>query len=486
MNTITLPVSDLKTALPGFSKIIGKRSTLPVLAHLRLTRDRTGGVSLAATDLDAHAIYHLPELQEGAPLDLLVPFEPLNKLVKGLGGKDAVSFSLDGKDKLKLRYPLGGSLMDQTLNSLPVAEFPPLPKISQPDNPLGPEFGLAIKQALQCCCDNPSRPELQGACLDVEDKKAHYVVSANGRLLFSTNSFAFDLKKSITIPDSKFLSWTDLMDTGCTLAVEPPAKTETTGWIRLASPRWTFITREIDRPFPKWKQYVPATINPNTVIKLSDAAIRQLLEVLPHLPGNEDPNQPIRLKYETDQLKVEGRGKETDWTGVFIQEVTITGKPLTIGVNRDYLLHALKFNLNEIQIEDALTPLVCVNAGKKMVIMPLKLDAPPTTKPPVPAPQTSTTPTTTKVPASNPTPNEERKTDMPRTTVKPSATTAPETPAASLIDQVEKIKDTLKNVVRDLNTLVDAVKLSEKEQRANDKEIESVRATLKKIQQVTI
>jgi len=41
-------------------------------------------------------------------------------------------------------------------------------------------------------------------------------------------------------------------------------------------------------------------------------------------------------------------------------------------------------------------------------------------------------------------------------------------------------------VVRDLNSLVDAVKSQEKEQRATEKEVEAARTTLKKLQQVTI
>jgi len=482
MNEITLPVSDLKTALPGFSKIIGRRSTLPVLEHIRLARDNNGGVSLQATDLDAHAIYHVPNAQPGTPLDVLVPFEPLTKLVKGLGHQEVVSFVPDDKQHIKIKYTLGGSLMEQKLDTLAADEFPPLPKVSKPGIQLGPEFGVSIKQAFQCCSEDPSRAVLRGAYLDVADKKLHYIVATNGRALYSANSFAFDLQKSVIIPESKFLDWTDLMDEGCKLAVEPPTKGSSHGYIRLASDRWTYITREIDGQFPNWKQAVPAMASPRTVIKLPSQAVKQLQEVLPHLPGNEDPNRIIRLKFEFGKLKVEGRSSNGDWTGVFIQDAAITGKPLTIGLNREYLLTALKFNLNEIQIEDALSPLVCINDGKRMVIMPVRLEETPATQP-KPAPQTSPTPT--KPPESNLA--KERKPDMPRTSAKTEPTKPAETsPAVPLIDQVEKVKEALKNVIRDLNILVDAVKLAEKEKRASEKEVETARATLKKLQQVSL
>ena len=65
-----------------------------------------------------------------------------------------------------------------------------------------------------------------------------------------------------------------------------------------------------------------------------------------------------------------------------------------------------------------------------------------------------------------------------------SASTKP-TPQM-VIDKVEKVKETLKTVIHDLNTLVDSVKLAAKEKRASEKEVEAARATLKKLQQVSL
>jgi len=56
----------------------------------------------------------------------------------------------------------------------------------------------------------------------------------------------------------------------------------------------------------------------------------------------------------------------------------------------------------------------------------------------------------------------------------------------SLVDHVEQIKENLKNVIRDLSTVVDAVKAAEKEKRTSDKEIDAIRTKLRQIQNVTI
>jgi hypothetical protein len=72
---------------------------------------------------------------------------------------------------------------------------------------------------------------------------------------------------------------------------------------------------------------------------------------------------------------------------------------------------------------------------------------------------------------------------MAKTTAKPEAPKPATSP--SLVEQVEVIKESLKNVIRDLTSLADSAKQAEKEKRASEKEVEAARATLKKLQQVS-
>ncbi len=74
---------------------------------------------------------------------------------------------------------------------------------------------------------------------------------------------------------------------------------------------------------------------------------------------------------------------------------------------------------------------------------------------------------------------------MARTATTPQAP-KPAVQLPSLVDQVEKIKDGLKNLIRDLTTLADSAKQAEKDQRVSEKEVEAARATLRKLQQVTL
>ena len=483
MNTeITLPIPELKQALPGLNKLVGRRTTLPVLGCVKVSRQANGLVTLQATDLDAQATYTLDHTQSGEPVEILVPLEQLNQAFKcSTGAKQDLALVCEGKTT-QLRYFIGGSPVQQPVNTLPLKEWPASPEITVDSTPLQPGFGEALKQAMQCCSGDPSRQILRGACLDARDAKAHYIVGTNGRVLFAANSFTFPLKEALIIPDSKFINGSGLLDMEpCFLAVQPGKKPSEVKHICLRSKQWQFVTREIEGLYPNWKQVVPTVDKSWTQVQLLPPAIEQLLKVIPNLPGNDGNNNTIRLRITEQGLWVEGRNKDdADWTKIAIPEVVITGKPKEIGLNRDYLLPALRFGLNELVVQDEVAPMICRRNGKRMVIMPVSLNGPQKADP---EPATTPATTTPPQPAAGAQP-QERKTDMTKATIKPEAPKPESSP--SLMDQIETIKETLKNALHDLTGLVETVKLAEKDQRATEKEVESARATLKKLQQVTI
>ena len=56
----------------------------------------------------------------------------------------------------------------------------------------------------------------------------------------------------------------------------------------------------------------------------------------------------------------------------------------------------------------------------------------------------------------------------------------------SIVDHVEKIKEDLKQAIRDLSMLSDTIKLAEKEKRTSEKEIDAIRTKLRQIQNFAI
>jgi len=106
---------------------------------------------------------------------------------------------------------------------------------------------------------------LNGVYLDVKEPSGHYVVSTNGRILFSANSFSFDLKDSLILPNRKFLDWKGWWSEGTAqLSIKAPQKqkkgkieTELPGWLQFTTGPWTYVTRQIDGLYPNWKQVIP-------------------------------------------------------------------------------------------------------------------------------------------------------------------------------------------------------------------------------------
>ena len=68
----------------------------------------------------------------------------------------------------------------------------------------------------------------------------------------------------------------------------------------------------------------------------------------------------------------------------------------------------------------------------------------------------------------------------------PKETPAKTETSPTLLDQLEQVKESAKNLIRDLNQLTEVVKQMEKDKRTSEKELENARSVLKKLQQVTI
>ena len=64
--------------------------------------------------------------------------------------------------------------------------------------------------------------------------------------------------------------------------------------------------------------------------------------------------------------------------------------------------------------------------------------------------------------------------------------TAEASPVKAVIEHIDQIRETLKGVLKEFAEVMDGLKVIEKEKRATDKEIASVREKLREIQSVRI
>jgi hypothetical protein len=251
---------------------------------------------------------------------------------------------------------------------------------------------------------------------------------------------------------------------------------QTAPWMQLKSGPWTFTGKCGEGEFPKWEQVVPPTGSTLTRVEFDAGAVDTLLTALPRLPGQDAPNRAVQLVVTGSGLQVRAREKDAkDWTTLAVDGVRITGKPGRITLNRDYLMKALRFGLTTVGISDELSPLDFSNANRRMIVMPVRSDSPS----PVP-PQPTTPPQQSGA--------QPESSTMPKTseTQTPPETQQDPSPVKAVVQHIENIKDTLKGVCREFGDVLDQLKQLEKEQRASDREMETVRGKLREIQSVRL
>jgi hypothetical protein len=493
MNPIEIPVSELKAALPGLKQVIPRKVVLPILGCVRVTRLVGGGLQLQATDLDATVTYRPLDLTGETEATVFVPLDELSRLMKGAGNTGVLELIPDQANP-RLRHRVAGTWLEKPLPVFPADAWPVEPAFDSTPVALPPELPLALKESLTYAADE-GRLDLHGAWLDVEDPAAHYVMACNGSQMFTANSFHFDLKESQLVPYHRFLQGEGFHQDGPWRLRLRPKQGDQDTFLHLASDHWTFVTKVPDVKLRNWKASVPGEAR--TRIQFHDDAVASLLELLPRLPLGDPQHQGAEFHFTEPVSTVTGRAKDHHST-VEIPGLKVEGEALRIGVNRSFVLQALKLGLRELELNDALSPLVFKQAGRRLLAMPLRLhsevtppppnpQAEPTNEMPAPSPEPSEEPESPVSPT-NPEPQPATSTPEPMSQTAPAKPTTTEPPSAlrQAITKIEGLKENVKGILTDLNEMLKVLHVAQKEQRAADREVEEVRAALEAIKKLRV
>jgi DNA polymerase III sliding clamp (beta) subunit (PCNA family) len=511
MSKIALPIAELKPALTGLGKIISKRMTLPVLSHVKIERTTDGWIALTATDLDHCATVRLEQPSEGEPLSLLVPYDELVKVTKNAPKTDTVL--IHGDDKaVQLEYAIGNQVAEVKVDTLPVEEFPPIPRIKGESIPLNDALRTSIHEAMQCASADETRLILNGAFIDVSRKDGHYIIGTDGRHLYASNSFSLALKDSLIIPSHKFIGWKEFSHDGeWRLKVGTKEKEDELLPIQISSRRWRFITRQFDGNYPNWRQVIPTAFN--TSVQFDPQSLEMVIKTIQRMPDHDVVNHSLGIEVKGKKVNLLCKtSTDQPWMPVEIPSGDIKGPDVTTHLNRHSLIKALEFGLLRLDIIDSMSAMRFSQEGRLLIVMPVR--PPPPTTPEVPA-EESTPAAPAPVPESDgegeaePVDSEtekpaapstaaqpERKTIMPRTSTTTASngngnTTATngngeKTTLEKAVDQIEAVKGSYREAIRGLNELADTLKQVHRDQKANERDVQSVRTTLEKLQSVKL
>ncbi|RYD84728.1 MAG: DNA polymerase III subunit beta [Verrucomicrobiaceae bacterium] len=448
-----------------------------------------------------HEAVRLEQPTDGDPEILLVPYDELQKTVKSCGKDEELLIDYDGPNYVSIKYLIGSQLVEQKVETCPVEEFPEIPRIEGEPIPVPESLRDSLHQAFECASTDETRYILNGAYLDVGDENCHQVVGTDGRHLFASNSFKLPLKKGVIVPTHRFLQWKEFNRDGeWKLEIAPTTEKDSPNRLQINSRRWRFITSEIEGNYPNWRQVVPSSSETKTQIEVDPEATDQVIQTIQRMPCHDQTNFVIGLDITGNKVQLLGKGQTAEyWTKVEVPTVNITGKPMLIFLNRNFLTKALRFSLTRIELIDPMSPLRFSNAGRQMIVMPTRSEAvPPTTSTSIPE-QNGAGAAEPMNSGTDPQPTATATTNERSTTVHndtnttgestPTSPTPPQTNASRIeeaLELIDALKDSFQDNIAALKDLSSKLKAVQKEQKTTEREFHSIRSTLRTLQSVKL
>ena len=528
--TIILRRKEIKTLVQGFTKIIATRAKIAILGYIKLD-SRGGSLTAQATNLDEVAIYRFAEAELEEDGSLIVPFQLMKDLAKGGGGETITLTSHDGKT-VSVTNQIGSHAVTHTVECLDTDDWPD----AGADIRTAPATGFmaTFRRVAPFASTDPTRPVLSGVFVDVDvndqEQPTVTLVATDGRRMTCCNHLSLCLDgwghadgkagtTGVVVPVTKFLMWNGLSE-DVTLGV---AHDQSNTRVCLADASWTYVVKAITERYPNWRQVIPSQKDMAHEIRFTDSEVTALRQILPTLPGSD----AIVLEGASGKLSVctaDATGKTL--TVPLTAGSTYTGSGCRLILDRGYLLDALNGGFRRFLFADTVTPVVSHDENHGIhVLMPLREDSVKhpvkvsparddvtsvtthtrTIPPKADTPVTSVTSVTTN-PATTPSKVPPARDDV--TSVTTYTRTSPPTPSSEKEEIVTNEKKTINReklpALEALQESFDSarVKLREtqsafvevnaflrqvlKEERQRQKEADSVRSTLLKLQSIAV
>jgi DNA polymerase-3 subunit beta len=492
---ITLNRGELRAAVTGFSKIVSPKTTLPILAGVRL-ESTAGNVTAAVTDLDQHLRYRFGAAHAQGDAALVVPLANLKDLAKG-NTEEVVEFDSDSQGGIVVTNHVGSHAVRHPIQGLDIDDWPQCPP--HVATLQAPGFLETYRRLAPFASTDATRQVLNSVFIDTQGQgdKPVTMVSCDGRRLTACNSMALPVAQPTIVPVTKFLSWTGLEgDEQIATRTQGVKKDAKVLAFVLSSGPWVYDVRAVDGQYPNWRQVVPPSDDGASTIAFSDADAAALRKILPGFPGTGTESAMIALRPSASgKLVIAGRGCDDSRETTLELEggSTFDGKLPAVGVNAFFLLDALQAGFRRFTAVDELSPLRADDTrGGTHVLMPMRLGAE-AVKNTLSTPETgngvAVTPEVAPQGETTTPTAENHKTKGGRKTMIKEANgngTTDGTALDKVLTAVETAKAKLREAVASLSEVADAVKTAVKEGRAQAADLEKARTTLQKLQAISL
>ncbi|MFA5158434.1 MAG: DNA polymerase III subunit beta [Patescibacteria group bacterium] len=322
---ISCTQEKLNKGLSIVSRIVGSRTTLPVLSNIYL-EGKSGQLKLSATDLEIGVMTSIGAKvdEEGA---LTVPARLLSEFIANNSDEN-----LDLESKATTLH-LKSQRYEANIKGIDPAEYPVLPEISN-DNLVelpAADFIRAISEVIVAAATDDTRPVLAGI---------YFKFEANTLLLVATDSYRLAEKK-IEVPglavEKEFIVPQRTMQEVLRIAssVESDSKiaiSATDNQVSFSLLDTLVISRLIEGAFPNYKQIIPTAFKSQAELDLKEfSSAVKMASLFARQGGNN-----IKVKFAGSELVITS---VADQVGDNVSKVsaTISADSEEIAFNAKYI-----------------------------------------------------------------------------------------------------------------------------------------------------
>ena len=436
------------------------------------------GLSVKANGYDAAIEYRSPGKR--LPEQITVPFELLADCegrkdqpvtIERLSGGHVAASWRDGDVPQMIRYdavPDGG-------------EFPTLPETFAQNPPM---LLPALRDA-----GSTTDPDCARFALDHVQLRGSTgtVAATDGRQLLLHGGFQFPWKEDLLVPALKVFGSAELPQD------QPVEVGKSDDWVAIRVGPWTFwLAVNKEGRFPDIDRQIPCPTDITARVCFDPADAEFLSTSLPRLPCDDEFNLPVTVDLN-GSVAIRAKGEmPSPPTELVLCRSTLSGAPIRVNTNRNFLARALKLGFRELLFHSPKTPVLCQDDNRRYAWAVLDHDsAIASTTDAVRILSSDAAPAVSAINHNPKTPR--RKISMPRCRPQPNGHVAdsepspPESngcsaplPETDLLEQAQTLKVSLGDALAKTNALIVAIKGQEKQRRI----MRSTLASLRQLQSI--